>query len=368
MDKINKLQFNSLTKRIADSIQTAMVSFDSNFKIIDYTPPAEKFFTLTDSVIQTLRLGTDPNIWNDWHGLIRSALQSGRKADFGTVKYSQNNQVRLLNISCVPIEDPSSQKLFGGALILHDITDKLDTEFELAQAERLIAIGKIAGKVAHELNNPLDGILRYVNLSLRILEKEPNEKAIEYLTHCRSGLQRMVQIISEMLEFSRSTHLAFEASPVDKLLEDAQRAMEIRLRNIEVRLVRTSRESLPHVKSDSLFQVFCNLIKNAADAMDGRGTLTITICKTETDWQIEFRDTGPGFSPEHAEDLFKPFFTTKAPSQGTGLGLAICKDILEKLNGTITAQNAPQGGGIFTVHLPHTTPQTPKPPHRSQNV
>lgn len=368
MDRINTLQFDDLIKYVSGSIQTAMISFDERLNTIDHTPPAEKFISLSESIVQSLRLGTDPNIWNDWQGFLETALESKRKADFGTVKYTKNSESRLLHIYCVPITDLNSQKLLGGVLILYDITDKLDTEFELAQAERLIAIGKIAGKVAHELNNPLDGILRYVNLSLRILEKEPNQKAIEYLTHCRSGLQRMVQIISEMLEFSRSTHLAFEASPVDKLLEDAQRAMEIRLRNIEVRVVRTSRESLPHVKSDSLFQVFCNLIKNAADAMDGRGTLTITIRKTETDWQIEFRDTGPGFSPEHADDIFKPFFTTKAPSQGTGLGLAICKDILEKLNGTITAQNAPQGGGIFTVHLPHTTPQTPKPQHRSQNV
>lgn len=350
------LQFDTLCKSIAEPLNLGAISFDQNLSVIDHTPLAQKLIYLEPSIDRILIRGTDANVWKDWKSLIQSALKSGQKADFGTVKYTHEDRLRLLNIGCIPIRDPAADTLLGGVLVVQDTTEKLDMEHGLAQAERLIAIGKVAGKVAHELNNPLDGILRYVNLSLRIIEQGQPQKARDYLLHCRTGLQRMTQIITELLEFSRSTHLAFEASPVDKLLDDALRAMEIHLRNIDVYFFREFTSPIPHLKSDSIFQVFCNLIKNAADAMQGQGRLSITLRETTEDWQIEFLDSGPGLDPKYINDIFKPFFTTKPQGQGTGLGLSICKDILAKLDGRITARNAPQGGGLFTVHLPLRNP------------
>lgn len=352
MDIDNRLQFDDLCKSIAESLRLGFISFDTALQIVDFTPLAADFVTLETSIDQTIAHGTDIGVWKNWNELIRSSLQIGQKAEFGTVKYNHGHRQKLLNITCVPIADAASAEIIGGVITLYDITEKLDIEQELAHAERLIAIGKVAGKVAHELNNPLDGILRYVNLSVRAIEKEYPEKATDYLLHCREGLQRMAQIITELLEFSRSTHLAFETCAVDKLLEDALRALEFPLRNIDVKVTREHTDPIPHLKSGSLFQVFCNLIKNASDAMQGQGKLSITLRQTEKEWQVEFLDSGPGFEPGAIDDLFKPFYTTKPKGRGTGLGLAICRDILAKLDSSITAQNAPDGGAIFTVHLP----------------
>ncbi|MEN8127794.1 MAG: ATP-binding protein [Planctomycetota bacterium] len=321
-------------------------------QIVDFTPLAEGLVCLESTIDQTIARGTDISIWKNWEELIGSALQTKQRSEFSAVKYNHNNHQRLLNITCIPILDLTSNTVIGGAVALYDITEKLDIEQELAHAERLIAIGKVAGKVAHELNNPLDGILRYVNLSLRTIENNHHEKATDYLLHCREGLQRMAQIITELLDFSRSTHLAFETCAIDKLLEDALRALEYSLRNIDVQWIRDHTDPIPHLKSESLFQVFCNLIKNAADAMQGQGRLRITIRQVENEWQIEFLDTGPGFQPDTIDDMFKPFYTTKPHGRGTGLGLSICRDILAKFDGRITAQNAPEGGGLFTVYLP----------------
>lgn len=348
----SRLQFDWLCKSLAGSLQFGFISFDRELQIIDYTPLAEDLVCLKPSIDQTMECGTDLNVWKSWTELLNSSLTSKQKAEFGTVKYTLEHHQILLNVTCIPCIDPSSESVAGGIIALYDITEKLDIEQEIAHTERLIAIGKVAGKVAHELNNPLDGILRYVNLSLRTIEKGDPGKATDYLQHCRNGLQRMGQIITELLEFSRSTHLAFETRPVDKLLEDALRSLEFPLRNIDVRLVRKYTGGVPHYKSDALFQVFCNLIKNAADAMGGQGQLTVTFRQTAEDWQVEFRDSGPGFDPNAVDDLFKPFYTTKPQGRGTGLGLAICRDILAKLDGHITAKNAREGGGVFTVHLP----------------
>lgn len=352
MSNFMELNFDPLCKHISEAIQTGFISFNNQLDIVDYTPATTNLVHLEPSIDKTIARGTDIKVWKSWEDLINTSLSQNKKADFGTVKYFFNDQIKLLNITCIPIADPISNDIAGGIIALYDIKEKLDIEQELAHAERLIAIGKVAGKVAHELNNPLDGILRYVNLSLRTIMQGEPERATNYLEHCRNGLQRMAQIITELLEFSRSTHLAFEMSPADKLLDDALRALETSLQNVQVQLIRDYSGPVPYLKSDSVFQVFCNLIKNATDAMQGHGHLTITIRQTDSDWQIEFLDTGPGFDPAAIEDMFKPFYTTKPFGRGTGLGLAICKDLLAKLNGSLSAVNAPSGGGVFTVHLP----------------
>ena len=162
----------------------------------------------------------------------------------------------------------------------------------------------------------------------------------------------MVHIITELLEFSRNTYAAFEYAPIDKIIKDAVKAMEPAGNQIEIEITQDSPRQLPHIKNNNLFQVFCNLIKNAFDAMEGKGKLKISTRLIHDNVAIEFRDTGPGIPSENVQAIFEPFFTTKNRSRGTGLGLAICKDIVEKYNGRITAENVPAGGCIFTVYLP----------------
>ncbi len=363
MNANNKLNLDTLTCTLSQSLQIGIILCDRHLTITDYSPAIEAFVDLQPTLDLTLACGTDANVWENWTDALNACLQSGRPANFGIVKYTRDDRSRMFEIRCIPIPDRQPEQFLGGAMLLIDVTDKLESEHEMASAQRLIAIGKVAGKVAHELNNPLDGILRYVNLTLRILDQGQPQKAKEYLTHCRTGLQRMAQIITEMLEFSRSATQAVENSPLDKLLDDAIRAMESSLRQIDVRIVR-DHAPLPHMKSDSLFQVFCNLIKNACDAMDGAGILTVTIARHEDDCMVEFADTGRGFDPDDTDEMFRPFFTTKPRGRGTGLGLAICKDILEKLGGSIQARNNPGGGATFTVHLP--CPPLPKTAKQTQ--
>lgn len=363
MNQQMQLQFSSMVHQLADGLGVGQASFDRDLNVIDMTSRAKEMIYAEPQVDKALARGTEGEIRNQWRELLLSSLRANQKAYFKRIAYWGLRGKQLLDITCVPITKCGQAQSIGGILVFDDITGTLDSAHEAAQSERLMAIGRVAGKVAHELNNPLDGILRYANLSLRILEQGQPDKAIEYIQHCRSGLQRMAQIITEMLEFSRSSHFVVENSPVDKLLEDAMRALDASLKSVDVRLVRKDTGPLPHFKSDALFQVFCNLLKNAADAMDGKGVLTITIGRQETGLQIDFEDTGRGFSPHAAEDLFKPFFTTKAPGRGTGLGLSICRDILEKFGGTINAKNLAQGGACFSVRLP--LPSSPSSSVRS---
>ena len=344
------LFFNGLTKSLCESTGSGVVSFDCGLKVVDFTPPAVRLLELKDRIDTTLMFATEGHSWKNWTEIVNSVVTIGQTVHFDAVKATAFGKTHLLNLSLAAVREPDSPRIIGGGLLVTDVTDKVTMETELAQAERLATMSKVAGRVAHELNNPLDGILRYVNLSLRALDTQP-DKAREYLQHCRDGLMRMVKILGEMLEFSRGTHTPFEKEPLDKLAEEAIASMAAALEGVEVRLERDYTGPALPVKSEAMFQVFCNLIKNAADAMNGSGVLTVRLSKIDGLWQAVVSDTGGGFDPAIAEEMFKPFFTTKPPGRGTGLGLAICRDILEKLDGRIEAKNIP-GGSAFVVTLP----------------
>jgi two-component system, sporulation sensor kinase E len=262
----------------------------------------------------------------------------------------------MLNMVCTPMDDVATGRSIGGLMVIEDVTARLTMERRLAVSERLAAVGKLAAKVAHELNNPLDGIMRYLNLAIRVSETpgtpaEP-EKVVRYLTEARKGLTRMVQILGELLEFSRSSYGTYEEANVNRYVEDAVNAMQDKALHKSVNIVCRMDGVMPGVRVGSnLFQVYCNLIKNAIDAMPDGGTLTITTAQINREVVVAFEDTGVGL-PENTEQIFQPFFTTKPSGQGTGLGLAICKDIIEKYNGRILAENRPEGGARFTVIVP----------------
>jgi signal transduction histidine kinase len=345
--------FGQLGESILQSLPVGIVAFDQDLKILRANAQATKLIDLGGHIDKSLAKGTDEKIWLGWTQQLTSAISAGKPCRFDDVSYTSDGKTKLLRIVCAPLEETEKEENLGGLLLIEDVTEKVNVERRLANAERLAAVGKHASKVAHELNNPLDGILRYINLAMRIIEQENLAKPKEYLTQCRQGLMRMVQIISELLEFSRSTYTPLEYVKIEQIIEDAVKTMESRAETANVSIVRNYTFGMPQVRSGNLFQVFSNLAKNALDAMPNGGELRISTGLAADDTiMIELRDTGTGLPTGGAEVIFEPFFTTKESGKGTGLGLAICRDIVESCHGRITAGNAPGGGSIFTVYLP----------------
>jgi C4-dicarboxylate-specific signal transduction histidine kinase len=347
------LRFGPLGKSIIQSLPIGVIAFGADLKITEANSQAAKLIELGDYIDKSLAKGTDDKVWPGWTEQLKSALSKGKTCGFDNVNYTLNGKTKLLRIVCTPLKKAKTAKHLGGTAIIEDITEKVNIQRQLVKAERLAAVGKLASKVAHELNNPMDGILRYINLAIRIIEQENLEKPKEYLAQCRQGLMRMVQIVSELLEFSRSTYASLEYIKIEQIIEDAITTMHTRAEASNVRVLRNYAPDIPQIGNGNLFQVFCNLIKNALDAMPDGGELSISTRLAGDDIAVvEFRDTGSGLPAENADAIFEPFFTTKDKGKGTGLGLAICKDIVERDLGRITAENAPQGGSIFTVYLP----------------
>ncbi len=351
--------FGPLGKSIFESLPIGVVAFNADLKIIEANPQAAKLIELDDYIDKSLAKAkdTDNKMVLDWAKQLKSALSTGKTRKFDNIKYTFSKdgktKTKLLRIVCTPQQPTKAARNLAGTIIIEDITEKFDIERQLANAQKLATVGKLASKVVHELNNPMDGILRYINLAMRIIEQENLEKPKEYLTHCRQGIMRMVQIVSELLEFSRSTYAPLEYAKIEQIIEDAIKTMDMKTKASKIRILRNYASDIPQIRSGNLFQVFCNLIKNALDSMPDGGELSIsTRLAADNTTVAEFHDTGTGFEPEHAEAIFEPFFTTKDKGKGTGLGLAICRDIIERYHGRITAENAPGGGSIFTIHLP----------------
>ncbi|NLE60611.1 MAG: PAS domain-containing protein [Planctomycetes bacterium] len=339
-------------ERVFRCLSLGLVVFDRNLDIIHHNPAAEFLVSGFRSLAEALQKGTIDSRYQDWRQALASVIDRGRDQRFDQVIRRDGDQgERLLDLLCIPLSSESGGEISGGILVIEDVTALVGMEKRLAVSERMAAVGKLAARVAHELNNPLDGILRYINLALRAGEIGKAEKITDYLTQARGGLLRMTEIVRELVEFSRSTATAFDDAGINTVVEEAVKVMSDKAVAAGVSIVCTLKDDMPAIRGTSLFQVFCNLVKNAIDAMPQGGTLTIATQVVDKEAVIRFEDTGIGL-PEEMDKIFEPFFTTKPPGKGTGLGLPICKDIVEKYNGKIVPQRRAQGGTAFTIRLP----------------
>jgi len=339
-------------QRVFECLSMGLVVFDHDLEILHHNPAAEFLVRDFNSIADALSAGTVDSRYQDWQTVLRDVIESGREHRFDQVIYrDEHSREMLLNLLCIALIDPADGSITGGTLVIEDITAAVSMEQRLAVSERMAAVGKLAARVAHELNNPLDGILRYLGLASRAYEKGMHQKVPEYLEQAHGGLLRMTEIVRELVEFSRSTHTAFDDAGINTIVEESIKVMSDKAVAGGVSIVCKFGESMPPIRGTNLFQVCCNLIKNAVDAMPDGGTLTVTTQLTGRDATIQFQDTGIGL-PEEVDRIFEPFFTTKEPGKGTGLGLAVCKDIIEKYNGRIIPERRATGGTAFTVAIP----------------
>ena len=239
-----------------------------------------------------------------------------------------------------------------------------ETQNQLMQASKLVAVGQLGAGVAHELNNPLGGVLGYAQLSLEKLEQVENvnikQQLQRYLQIIEGETNRCKQIIGGLLQFSRS---GIQEKPVycpTSIPEVLRRTFNLTQHQLEmhhIKLIKEVAQDLPNIKGDAnqLQQVFTNIILNADQAMPEGGELWITATKDSDKpgmIAIHFQDTGCGIAPERIDKIFDPFFTTKTPGRGTGLGLSISYGIIQEHRGQVTVKSEVSKGSIFTVYLP----------------
>lgn len=324
-----------------------------------------------DAVLASARF-LDP--FDGWPTELKRVLTTGKTQRLEAALCGVDGSSRVLvviQLSSIP--EAATDHPVSVAVLVTDGAQRDVAEGQLEVSQRLTSLGKLATRVAHELNNPLDGILRYINLAMRLVGDEPESKLRSYLSESRIGLKRMARIIGDLLEYSRTTDGAWDASSINEVVEQAIRSLAAAADEAGVSLAADFQTlTMPFVSGSRFYQVCCNLIKNAIDAMPDGGRLCVTTALIDDEVVVRVSDTGAGL-PDPPEKVFEPFFTTKGPGKGTGLGLAICKDFMEDMHGSISVAPGDACGAVFTVRLPIASchgspPPAAVKPHRGTDL
>jgi signal transduction histidine kinase len=234
--------------------------------------------------------------------------------------------------------------------------DLRESQEKLFQTEKLTSLGQMASAIAHEINNPLAGVLVYTKLLSKKI-KDSNistEVILEYLSKMDIELTRSAWLVRNLLDFSRQTPPVFrEFEPNDVI----NRALDITSQSVELKnieIIKELKSFMPRLMADfdQITQVCTHLIINAIQAMPQGGKLFLRTSKDGAQLKIEIQDTGYGIPPENMPKLFTPFFSTKREVKGVGLGLAVSHGIIERHRGRIEVQSKMGEGSTFTIYLP----------------
>jgi len=262
---------------------------------------------------------------------------------------------RVTNIAIAPLVSKDFS-VIGRLIIVDDITERVELEGQLSQAEKLSSIGLLAAGVAHEVNTPLAVISSYAQM----LAKQVNgdTKKSELLEKITRQTFRASEIVNSLLNFSRTSSAEFTNVDLNRVIQDTLMLLEHQLKVARVKVVQQLQAELPPIYGNTgkLQQVFLNLFLNAKDAMPSGGTLMVST-ENGHNVQVTVADTGSGIAQEHIQRIYDPFFTTKSKpktghSGGTGLGLSVTYGIIQEHAGKIRVSSQPGQGTTFIMEFP----------------
>ncbi len=299
--------------------------------------------------------------------MARKVMQMLRKPEHGGVGrlnaypmlyVRQDGAVTEGNLSAAIIYDSSGKEIATvGSFV--DLKERLEmeralrrTQEQLLQSEKLAAMGRLTSQIAHELNNPLYGIMN--TLELLKTEISPESKRRKILEMALSETVRLSDLLRKMLSFSKPGQEEKQAVDINTVLDEILLLHEKQLQENDIKIKTSFAEALPQISAskDQLRQVFLNLVANARDAMPDGGTLSvITGCDPEN-VRIEITDTGVGIQKEHLKKIFDSFFTTKDSVKDVGLGLSVCYGFIKDHGGGIQVKSKVDSGTTFTITFP----------------
>ena len=264
-------------------------------------------------------------------------------------------ETRTVNVAIAPLVTRTFQ-VIGRLVIMDDITERVELESQLTQADKLTSIGLLAAGVAHEVNTPLAVISSYTQMLAKQLQGDPQKSGL--LEKITRQTFRASEIVNNLLNFSRTSGTEFANVDINKVITDTLALLEhqFKVSKIEVRSDLTAGLSPIQGNPGRLQQVFLNLFLNAKDAMPGGGKLSVATTNGEM-VSVRVTDTGTGIAPEHIHRIYDPFFTTKTTpkegqSRGTGLGLSVTYGIIQEHAGKIRVESGPGSGTTFALDFP----------------
>ena len=335
---------------LADSLSDGIVLVDAGLRVTSFNGAASELLaSLTDAEVSEGAELSDPALVE----LAQQALSTGAATSLRELPSNPtSSHRRYLMAMAAPLA--GSPEGSAAVVILRDVTEERLMQERLLQSEKMVSVGQLVSGVAHELNNPLTGIMGFAQL---LLARDLDERTKRDVGTIHTEAERASKIVQNLLSFARRKRAEKELANLNVLLERVLelRIYDLRVKNIELELDLDPKLPETMVDTDQIQQVFLNVIINAEQAMltgGERGTLKVRSRQENDVIRLSFQDDGPGLDQETLRRIFDPFFTTKDTGEGTGLGLTLSYGIIDEHGGRIWAESQPGHGATFTIELP----------------
>jgi len=347
------------TREIEDTKQY-LESLLENANDVIYTLDTEQQFTYVNSKIEAWGYRKDDLLGRPYLALLskrhrgkrlKSTLDINAKQVYEVEIVTRTGEPRAVMISVSPLYGAEGT-ILGLMGIARDMTETKKLEEQIRNSEKLASIGRLAAGVAHEINNPLGGILNCL-YNLRKGALSPGRQE-EYRLSMEEGVRRVQKIVRQLLDFSQQHVPEFALTDINQVVNQVLALTTHLFATKRILLETGFGQGLPTIMVDRhmIEQVLMNLVLNAVQAMTDGGTLTIRTSVAEGVCLIEVRDTGSGIPPAILPRIFDPFFTTNREGEGTGLGLSVSLGIVERHGGRILVDSEVGKGTTFTLCLP----------------
>jgi two-component system, NtrC family, sensor kinase len=356
-------------EKVIQSSASAIVAADMDGNILIMNRAAEALFGF--SVKQAKGEKSVVDLYPP--GKAKELMREMRKGKRGGIGKLPPTKVNILNIKgeVIPVEVTASiiyeqKKEVATMGIYNDLRDRLavekalkETQAQLSQSEKMASLGQLAAGVAHEVNNPLTGILLYASMALEQMDKDDPMR--EHLVYIVEDVNRCKGIVKNLLAYSRRSTTTKEIIPLNDLVHQSLNLIRDQklFGNIVVVKELSEEMMMVHADKNQLAQVLINLVLNACAAMTGEGVLTFRTYRDKPNKRVylEVVDTGYGIAEENLPKIFDPFFTTKEPGKGTGLGLSTSLGIIQESGGHISVKDTGPHGTTFLIEFPLFVPE-----------
>jgi signal transduction histidine kinase len=339
----------SETRNCLGCLHEGMIVTSIDGTILDAAPTAEHILNTQASLLKGHTVREFCALPETYDDIRRQTIHDGRVLNRSLLMLAGPEKRKLVSMS-IQFSGANGAGTNGDGRLVHvfqDCADLRSMEERLLQSERLATVGRFASQIAHEIRNPLNSI----SLNVEMLEEQVsgNDEARGLIRSVLKELDRLNDIVGEYLQFSRFPKPQLKYGHVEGVIRELAAGFKPPER-ISLRF--HFAESTPKVWLDEglLRQVLDNLVRNAVEAISGKGVVEIETDVHEHNLVIRVKDSGSGISPESQAKLFEPFYTTK--SHGTGLGLATSQQIVFEHNGHLTVESQPGKGSTFSILLP----------------